>query len=164
MFQRLSAKQLKLLVGVIAVSFVLNKWLALSERLSQALKRKKSEIGPAGGVFWGSLSGFTSTLAHAGGPPFSVYILGRQIDRTTVVASASLYFLVMNYAKIVPYYFLGQLSPVNLKLSLVFALLAPAGIWLGLWLHKRISERIFYQTSYLMLFATGIKLIWDASA
>jgi uncharacterized membrane protein YfcA len=119
-------------------------------------------MGPVGGVFWGSVSGFTSTLAHAGGPPFSVYILGRQIDRTTVVASASLYFLFMNYTKIIPYYFLGQLSPANLQLSLVFAPLAPVGIWLGIWLHKRISERIFYQTSYLLLFSTGLKLIWDA--
>jgi hypothetical protein len=164
MFQSLSVKQLKFIVGVIAVTFVLNKWLSLSDRLVQLLKRKKSEMGPVGGVFWGSVSGFTSTLAHAGGPPFSVYILGRQIDRTTVVASASLYFLFMNYTKIIPYFFLGQLSPANLQLSLVFAPLAPVGIWLGIWLHKRISERIFYQTSYLLLFSTGLKLIWDAAA
>jgi uncharacterized membrane protein YfcA len=164
MFQSLSVLQLKLIVGVIAVTFVLNKWLSLADRLVQLLKRTRSEMGPVGGVFWGSVSGFTSTLAHAGGPPFSVYILGRQIDRTTVVASASLYFLFMNYTKIIPYYLLGQLSPSNLQLSLVFAPLAPVGIGVGIWLHKRISERIFYQTSYLLLFSTGLKLIWDALA
>ncbi|MEY3670128.1 MAG: sulfite exporter TauE/SafE family protein [Burkholderiaceae bacterium] len=164
MFQSLSVQQLKLIVGLIAVTFVLNKWLSLADRLVQLLKRTRSEMGPVGGVFWGSVSGFTSTLAHAGGPPFSVYILGRQIDRTTVVASASLYFLFMNYTKIIPYYLLGQLSPSNLQLSLVFAPLAPVGIGVGIWLHKRISERIFYQTSYLLLFSTGLKLIWDALA
>lgn len=164
MFQSLSVKQLKLMVGVIAVTFVLNKWLSLTDRLVMFLKREKHEMGQVGGVFWGSLSGFTSTLAHAGGPPFSVYILGRQIDKTTVVASASLYFLFINYTKIIPYFFLGQLNLANLQLSLVFALLVPLGVGLGIWLHKRVSEKIFYHTSYALLFATGLKLIWGAFA
>lgn len=30
-------------------------------------------------------------------------------------------------------------------------------------LHWRISESAFYQVSYTLLFATGLKLIWDAS-
>lgn len=163
MFHSLSSQQLKLIVGTIAVVFVLNKWLSLADRLVALLKKKKQAVGPVGGVFWGSLSGFTSTIAHAGGPPFSVYILSKQIDRTAVVACSSLYFLFMNYTKLLPYYFLGQLSQTNLELSLVFAPLAPLGIWLGVWLHKRVSEKVFYQTSYVLLFSTGLKLIWDAS-
>ena len=46
----------------------------------------------------------------------------------------------------------------------LFAPLAPLGIWLGVWLHRRVSERAFYQVSYALLFATGAKLIWDALA
>jgi uncharacterized membrane protein YfcA len=70
----------------------------------------------------------------------------------------------VNYAKLVPYYFLGQLSVSNLGAALLFAPLAPLGIWLGVWLHKRVSERMFYQVSYLLLFVTGVKLIWDGLA
>jgi hypothetical protein len=51
---------------------------------------------------------------------------------------------------------------MNLAASLLFAPLAPLGIWLGVWLHRRVSERAFYQVSYALLFATGIKLIADA--
>jgi hypothetical protein len=113
-------------------------------------------------VFWGSLSGFTSTLAHAGGPPFAVYVLAQKLDKTRVVATSVVFFLVVNYVKLVPYAFLGQLNRVNLTASLLFAPLAPLGIWLGVWLHRRVSERAFYQVSYALLFGTGVKLIADA--
>ena len=64
--------------------------------------------------------------------------------------------------KLIPYYFLGQLNPGNLSTSLLFAPLAPLGVWLGIWLHKRVSERAFFRVSYLLLFITGAKLIADA--
>jgi hypothetical protein len=87
--------------------------------------------------------------------------LSLKLDKTVIVASSALYFFVMNYTKLVPYYFLGQLNTENLGLALLFSPLAPIGIWLGVWLHKRISEKLFYQASYTLLFFTGLKLIAD---
>jgi len=113
-------------------------------------------------VFWGAVSGFTSTLAHAGGPPFAIWMLPQKLDKTVLVATSVVFFLVVNYVKLVPYAWLGQLNRMNLAASLLFAPLAPLGIWLGVWLHRRVSERAFYQVSYALLFATGIKLIADA--
>ena len=116
------------------------------------------------GTFWGALSGFTSTLAHAGGPPFAIWMLPQKLDKTTLVATSAAFFLVVNYVKLVPYAMLGQLNTSNLTASLLFAPLAPIGIWLGVWLHRRISERAFYVISYVLLFATGVKLVWDGVA
>ena len=120
--------------------------------------------GRAAGAFWGAASGFTSTLAHAGGPPFAVYMLPQRIDKTALVATSAVFFLVVNYVKLVPYAFLGQLNAANLTTALIFAPLAPLGIWLGVWLHKRASEAAFYHVSYTLLFVTGLKLVWDAFA
>ena len=64
--------------------------------------------------------------------------------------------------KLVPYALLGQLNAANLTMALIFAPLAPLGIWLGVWLHKRASEAAFYRVSYTLLFVTGLKLVWDA--
>ena len=75
-----------------------------------------------------------------------------------------MFFLVVNYVKLVPYAFLGQLNAANLTTALIFAPLAPVGIWLGVWLHKRASDAAFYRVSYTLLFVTGLKLIWDALA
>jgi len=155
---------LRLLIGVIAVVFALNQWFRVSERIAARLGGERGPPGVAAGWSWGAMSGFTSTLAHAGGPPFAVYMLAQKLDRTIFVATSVFFFLVVNYIKLVPYALLGQLNIDNMTTSLLFAPLAPLGIWLGVWLHRRISNRAFYSVSYWLLFATGMKLIWDALA
>jgi len=161
-FGALPVNAIRLLLGVIAVTFALNRWLRLSERLATRLARESGPPGRLAGVFWGSVSGFTSTLAHAGGPPFAIWMLPQRLDKTVLVATSVVFFLVVNYVKLVPYAFLGQLSTANLSTALMFSPLAPIGIALGVWLHKRMTDRVFYAISYTLLFATGLKLIWDA--
>ncbi len=161
-FGTLPVNAIRLLLGLIAVTFALNRWFSISERIARHLSANERVPGTAAGVFWGTLSGFTSTLAHAGGPPFAVYMLAQKLDKTSLVATSVLFFLVTNYTKLVPYALLGQLNHANLAASLLFAPLAPLGIWLGVWLHRRVSEQAFYQVSYTLLFATGLKLIADA--
>lgn|SRR5512143_1078443 len=163
-FGTLSVNAIRLVVGVIAVAFALNRWFALSERLAARLATGSVGRGPVAGAFWGTLSGFTSTLAHAGGPPFAIYLLPQKLDKTLFVGTSVIFFLVVNYVKLVPYYFLGQLNGGNLAAALAFAPLAPLGIRFGVWLHRRVPERAFYQVSYALLFATGTKLVWDALA
>ena len=161
-FGLLPVNMIRLIVGCVAVLFSLNKGLALTERLVRRLALSERPPGPLLGVICGTLSGFTSTLAHAGGPPFALYIYSQKLDKTQIVATSALFFFVGNYIKLVPYFFLGQLNLSNLSTSLCFAPLAPLGVWLGVWLHHRISERTFFMVSYTLLFVSGTKLIADA--
>jgi uncharacterized protein len=147
----------RLLIGVIAVTFTLNRWFGIVQRLSA----HRGKPGPVVGVICGALSGFTSTMAHAGGPPYLVYMLPQRLDKTVFVGTMVVFFAVVNYLKLVPFYWLGQLSIANLGLSLLFAPLAPLGIWLGLRLERWMPEKLFYRISYTILFATGCKLIYD---
>ena len=163
-FGMLPVNAIRLIVGLIAVLFSVNKHFALSERLAARLSMSEKTPGPVMGAICGVFSGLTSTLAHAGGPPFAVYIYSQRLDKSAIVATSALLFCIANYVKLAPYYFLGQLNPGNLSASLLFAPLAPLGIWLGIWLHKRISEKAFFQISYLLLFFSGVKLIRDALA
>lgn len=149
----------RLFIGVIAVGFTLNRWFDISLRL----RPKAGKPGRGIGYLCGTASGFTSTLAHAGGPPLLVYLLPQRLDKTLFVGTTVMFFAVVNYVKLVPFYLLGQLSLNNLGLSLLFAPLAPLGIWLGLHLERWIPEKLFYRTSYAILFATGCKLIYDVS-
>jgi len=110
------------------------------------------------------VSGFTSFVAHAGGPPLSVYLLPQNMDKTLFVGTTVIYFAFVNYLKLVPYSLLGQFSGENLLTSLILSPLAPLGMWLGIWLHRRIDERLFYQTVYLMLAVVGLKLLYDGLA
>lgn len=161
-FGAMSVNAIRVVVGAIAVLFALNRWFRLSERLAARLARATAPPGRVAGTFWGAVSGFTSTLAHAGGPPFVIYLLPHRPDKTTFVATSVVFFLIVNYAKLVPYAMLGQLNAANLATSLLFAPLAPIGIRLGVWLHRRLPEAVFYQVTYVLLFASGGKLLRDA--
>lgn len=161
-FGLLSVNMIRLLVGLVAVVFTVNKWFGLSDRLTRHLSMRQRAPGRVAGMICGLLSGFTSTLAHSGGPPFAVYIYSQKLDKTLIVATSAVFFFIGNYLKLVPYYFLGQLNTANLMTSLMFAPLAPLGVWLGVWLHNRVSEQAFFRVSYVLLFISGLKLIYDA--
>ena len=163
-FGTLPVNAIRLLLGMISVTFAINQGFGLSARLAARLERERDKPGRVAGAFWGGLSGFTSTLAHAGGPPFAVYMLPQKLDKSLLVGTSAVFFLVVNYVKLVPYAFLGQLNAGNLTTALAFAPLAPVGIWMGVWLHARVSDRVFYRISYVLLFVTGAKLIWDGVA
>ncbi|MEO8345593.1 MAG: sulfite exporter TauE/SafE family protein [Betaproteobacteria bacterium] len=163
-FGMLPVSAIRLLLGIIAVTFALNQWLRLSERIAARFAAERGRPGTLAGTFWGAVSGFTSTLAHAGGPPYAIYMLGQRVDKTLFVGTAAVFFLIVNYAKLVPYYFLGQLNVGNLTTALLFSPLVPLGVWIGVFLHRRMSQRMFFNLSYSMLLATGLKLIWDAIA
>ncbi|MEP7329852.1 MAG: sulfite exporter TauE/SafE family protein [Betaproteobacteria bacterium] len=162
-FGSLPVNVIRAMLGVISVTFAVNQWLRLTERIARGLASAKGPPGRVAGTLWGAASGFTSTLAHAGGPPFAIYILAQKIDKTLLVGTSAVFFCIINYVKLVPYYFLGQLNVGNLTAALIFAPLAPLGVWLGVWLHRRISHRMFFNLSYGLLLLTGLKLLYDAA-
>jgi uncharacterized membrane protein YfcA len=154
-FRFLDESLIRLLIGALAVGFVLQHWLE-NQPPSQA-------AGPSlrVGSVWATFSGFTSFVAHAGGPPLSVYLLPQRMDKTLFVGTTVIYFTVVNYVKLIPYSLLGQFSSENLLTSLLLLPLAPLGMWLGIWLHRRIEEDLFYRIVYLMLAVVGLKLLYD---
>lgn len=154
-FRYLSEDAVRLIIGSVAVLFTLDRWLGLRPR------RPPGRGGVAAGTLWGALSGFTSFVAHAGGPPVQVYLLPQRLDKTVFVGTTVVFFLAVNYAKLLPYGLLGLLSSSNLATSLAILPLAPLGIWLGLRLHRLMPEALFYRLVYLTILISGIKLIWD---
>lgn len=106
-------------------------------------------------------SGFTSFIAHAGGPPISAYVIPLRLSPLTFTATLSFYFFVINLSKWIPYAWLGLLDSRNMSTSLVLLPLAPIGVWVGLRLARRISPVLFYRLLYLGMFLTGCKLLWD---
>jgi uncharacterized membrane protein YfcA len=154
-FGMLSENAIRILIGCIAVAFPLNAWFGRSRQ--QAISGKSAIKG----TFWSGVSGLTSFLAHAGGPPAMVYMLPQRLDKTTYVATISIFFMCVNMVKLVPYAWLGQFNAANLSTSLVLAPFVPLGVWLGVWLQNRIDTTWFYRISQVCLFATGVQLIYQ---
>lgn len=155
LFNQLNDGMVKFMIGLLALVFSLNYWLKGKLHALWHLPE------PASGWFWGGLSGFTSFISHAGGPPAMIYLLPKHLDKAILVGTLTVMFTVINYVKLVPYTLLGQFNTVNLATALVLSPLAPIGVKLGIWLHGHIEEKLFYRLSYAFLLITGLKLTWD---
>ena len=157
LFGYLNADIIRLIVGFVALLFAVHYW----RRLATPGRQEGPPLSPAVGIVSAGCAGFTSFIAHAGGPPLSMYLLRRPIGKTEFVATTVVFFAVVNYAKLLPYAWLGQLNVDNLTASLLLAPFAPVGIAMGMWLHNRISDRLFFRIACLFLFAVALKLIGD---
>lgn len=156
-YQWVSEEALRLLVGFIALAFAANFYL-------KAIVRTRAVARPAStgrGLFWSTLAGFTSFSAHAGGPPTNIYLLPQKMHKTQLVGTTVLFFAFINYLKLIPYALLGQFVPGNLLTSLLLAPVAVLGVYLGLWLHKRVATGLFYQICYALLALTGARLLYQ---
>lgn len=159
LFRYMSPGAIKLLLGIIAILFTLDYWLRPARNIVD------TQCGPAilSGGAAAALGGFTSFIAHAGGPPISMYLLPQRMHRTVFVGTTVLLFAVINYVKLIPYTWLGLFHGNNLLTSLVLLPAAVIGFLAGIWLHNNVSETLFYRVCYIFLFVVGIKLVLDGS-
>ena len=116
------------------------------------------------GALLTTTSGFTSFIAHAGGPPIAAYVIPLRLSPVQFTATMAFFFFVVNLSKWIPYGLLGLLDGRNMATSLVLLPLAPLGVWIGVRLARRISPAWFYRFLYLGMFLTGVKLLWDDMA
>lgn len=144
----------EVIVGGIAILFALQKWLKRAP-----VAAAPPQIGK--GLFWSACSGFTSFIAHAGGPPLYVYLLPQRLDKTQFVGTTVIFFAVVNYVKLVPYWWLGQFTPGNLATGLVLIPVAVGGVYLGMFLHHKMNDALFYRIVYIFVFLCGLKLLHD---
>lgn len=144
----------RLVIGFIALAFAANWFLG-----KHGAEPTRPNLWK--GSLWAAVSGFTSFLAHAGGPPASIYLLPQRMDKTIFVGTTIVFFAAVNYVKIVPYALLGQFPAGNLLTSLVLGPVAAGGMALGLWLHDKVGVALFYRICYGFLAIVGLKLIVD---
>ena len=114
------------------------------------------------GALLTAASGFTSFVAHAGGPPINAYIIPMRLSPLLFTGTMAFFFFFINIAKWVPYAWLGLLDLRNMTTSLVLLPFAPIGVWVGVRIAHRIKPNLFYRLIYTGMLLTGIKLLWDA--
>jgi hypothetical protein len=108
-------------------------------------------------------AGFTSQVAHAGGPPFQIYVLPRRLPRDAFIGTSAIFFAVVNWMKVPAYFALGAFTPKVLATAGVLLPLAIASTWAGVWLVRRVPAEGFYKVIYVLLVAVGGKLVFDGA-
>lgn len=106
-------------------------------------------------------SGFTSFIAHAGGPPITAYVIPLRLSPLLFTSTMAFFFFIINLSKWIPYGMLGLLDMRNMLTSLTLLPLVPVGVWIGVRMARRIEPELFYKFIYAGMFLTGLKLLWD---
>ena len=147
-----SDSAVKLMIGFMGVGFCLNTWLRKTPQDKQPVDSKK-------GWFWGTVAGFTSFISHAGGPPFQVYLLPQKLPKLVFAGTSTLFFAVINLAKLGPYHQLQPYGPTELAGALVLIPFALVGTVAGAYLTRKIADDWFFKWVQMGLLAISLKLI-----
>ena len=155
LFRALDARLVAGIVGGFTLVFLAQRMLFLPKPDSAPPPRWVGAILTA-------TSGFTSFVAHAGGPPINAYVIPMRLPPVLFTGTMAFFFFFVNMAKWVPYAWLGLIDLRNMATSLVLLPLAPVGVWIGVRIAHRIRPVLFYRLIHLGMFLTGCKLVWDS--
>lgn len=144
-----------------AISIVFGSYRLWSDR--GTLLRTPAQSPRWIGVLCGVASGFTSQIAHAGQPPFQVWVLPKKLPRDVLVGTTAIFFAVVNWVKVPAYWALGQFSRQNLATAAILLPVAIASTLAGVWLVRRVRAERFYSAIYALMILVGMKLLWDAA-
>ncbi|MDX1450618.1 MAG: sulfite exporter TauE/SafE family protein, partial [Acidimicrobiia bacterium] len=143
---------LERVIGLVMILFVLSYgWMRRPQFSSDAAAR----YGGAAGV----ASGFTSALAHLGGPPVIVYLMAKKVTPVTLVASTAVFFAVVNALK-VPGYVVAGIFDVGLIASTLWAwAFIPVGVLVGRRMVDRINREVFEKALLGLLVVGAVVLL-----
>jgi uncharacterized protein len=153
-----SDQMVALLIGLLGVGFCLYRWFG------QGVASQSTSSTPVKGWFWGTMSGFTSFVSHAGAPPYQIYILPQQLPKMVFAGTTTILFAVVNLAKVIPYSSLHPYSKETLQLSLFLLPFAAVGTLAGRWLIQHLSEKWFYKLVQIALFMISLRLVYGVVA
>ncbi|PYG30301.1 sulfite exporter TauE/SafE family protein [Pelagimonas varians] len=152
-----SGDLVKLLVAAVGFLYLAN---ALRGRLSKGDVPAKPADIPRG-IFWGTLTGLTSYISHAGGPPYQAYVLPQRLDKMVYLGTTTILFSAINLMKVPPFIIAGQITWDSFTQAIWLAPMALAGAWSGATVSKILSERMFYLLVEIALGLVSFKLLYE---
>ncbi|HEX7620173.1 MAG TPA: sulfite exporter TauE/SafE family protein [Anaerolineales bacterium] len=146
---------LKIGLAVIALVFVVYK--IFEKRLLAAVQYKERSWH---GWLAGTAGGFASSLAHSGGPPISIYLMLQDVTPGVFIATAVLFFAILNWIKVPYYLYIGLFDFQRLWQIAWIAPIVPLGAWLGSWMATKISKEVFDTIIVVLLAVTALLLLF----
>ena len=143
-------------LGIITFAFgAWRLWLGRGGRIATP----SQSPGYVGSLF-GVATGFTSQIAHAGGPPFQMWVAPRRLPHVRLAATQAVLFAILNWVKLPAYIGLGALTRPVLLTAAALVPLAIVSTFAGIWLIRRIETAWFYVLVYWLMIALGLRLTW----
>jgi uncharacterized membrane protein YfcA len=155
LFGRFSNREVNVAIGALAVLFV------VFQLFKERIYRAEGVFSPshATGLPFGIGAGITSTFAHGAGPLVNLFLIPQGLSKEIFVGTNVLVFTWINWIKMPFFAHQGIITRETLLTGLYYSPLVPIGVWLGVWLNRKVSERLFLKLVYLITFLTGLQLI-----
>lgn len=157
LIDRFSPRELNVAIGLLAISFV------VFQLTKAAIFRVEGVFAPNHriGVPCGIGAGVTSTFAHGAGPVVSLFLIPQQLPKEIYVGTTVLVFTWINWIKMPAFIFKGIVTGETLLTGLAYLPLIPLGVWAGVWLNRKVSEKLFLRLVYAFTFVIGLQLIFN---
>jgi uncharacterized protein len=165
----LNPRQLNIAIGCIAVAFVLFQFAKEKIFARKGVFEPNYKIGVPCGVG----AGITSSMSHGAGPLIALFLIPQRMPKEIFVATNVFIFTWINWIKL-PFFAIDRstvhlplftrhalITPETLWTSAKFFPLVPIGVWLGVWMNRKFSEKSFVNFVYAALFLTGLQLIFQ---
>lgn len=127
---------------------------------SDSLTKVEYSPRPWHGYLAGWASGFASSLANAGGPPITVYLLLQKTKPMAFVGTTALFFAIINWLKLPGFFKVGVVN-LDILWGMVWALpLIPLGVWMGRKGVERFERKAFDGFMTVMLALAAFILLF----
>jgi uncharacterized membrane protein YfcA len=107
----------------------------------------------------GFLAGFCTTVANAGGPVMTIYLLNHGLPKQQFVGTCAWFFFILNLSKVIPFAMQGMLTTQSVTFGLALGPVTIAGALVGAWLLGRIPQRWFNVLMFVLAGAAGLWLV-----
>lgn len=160
-----STAGVELILGVITAGFGAQRlWIERGGAAAATPSNAPVLVDRAIGLVLGAVAGFTSQIAHAGGPPAQMYLLPKNLGRDVFLSTSTLFFAILNWIKAPAYVALGQLTPNNLVIAGALLPLAVIATLIGARVVRSLASARFYRIMYWLMILLGAKLAWDGAS
>ena len=149
----ISDAMVSILIGLMGLAFCLNTWFGKRHREAPKTATLRR------GLFWGTVSGFTSFVSHAGSPPYQIYVLPQKLPKMVFAGTTTIVFAAINLAKVIPYASLHPYSLATLTVAVVLVPAAILGTVAGRVFVKRLPEARFFLAVQIALFIICTRLV-----
>ena len=110
-------------------------------------------------VGFGSLAGFTTMVANAGGAVMSLYLLTARLDKLAFLGTAAWFFFLVNVFKVPFSIGLGLLTPDSLTLNATLVPAVIVGAVLGRLVIRRVDQSLFERLVIVFTALSSVNLL-----
>ena len=111
-------------------------------------------------ALFGLLAGFTTQVANAAGPVMAIYLIAMRFEKKEYMGTAAWYFLILNWTKVPIFAFEGRITMASVRADLAMIPLLLAGAAIGIWLLKKMPQKVFEKVVLILSALAAVKLFF----